>query len=262
MKKTAALLSLLICVALLMTGCAQEQVVYQEVDAIRPTAVRQSDILSSVTDPPTVAVSFPEEEEPYSEPEAYSYNSNYSYQAPAQVEQSRYAGATPIPLDPVDMPTPTPRPDITFEYETYQAALGFSFEAPAGWEITQDDSSTFILTDPETRDGVNAQIIITVSRVDSGYKLNQVKTELNNQLNDLKRGYVQWQIWSTAARKLMNYDGYYNIYRGETYDGTLVRGLIHIALAERRLISLSFKASGYYNNSYTRVYNHVKNTMK
>ena len=30
-----------------------------------------------------------------------------------------YAGATPIPIDPIDMPTPTPRPELTFTYGEY-----------------------------------------------------------------------------------------------------------------------------------------------
>ena len=257
MKKSAALLSLLLCVILLLSGCAREQVVYQEV-SVQPTAVRQVDILNTATDAPVTVpvVSFPDEEEkPQQQSQSY-------YQAPQPVEQSRYAGSTPIPLDPVDMPTPTPRPDVTFEYDTYQAAIGYSFEAPAGWEITQDDSTAFILTDPETRDGVNGQIIITVQKVDSGYKVNQLKTELNNQLDDLKRNYVEFRPATMAARSLLKYDGFYNTYRGVTYDGIIVRGLVHVCLAERRIITLSFKASGWYNTSYTRVYNRVKNTIK
>ena len=259
MKKTAALLSLLLCVSILLSGCAREQVVYQEVSVAQPTAVRQSDILNTVTNAPAPVISFPEAEE---EEEALPQQSQYTYQAPQQVEQSRYAGSTPIPLDPVDLPTPTPRPDVTFEYETYEAAIGYSFEAPSGWEVTRDDSTAFILTDPEIRDGVNAQFIITVSRVDSGYRVNQLKTELNNQLNDLKRNYVTFNPASATSRALLKYDGFYNTYRGVTYDGTIVRGLVHLCLAERRIVSLSFMASGWYNTSYTRVYNRIKNTIK
>ena len=160
------------------------------------------------------------------------------------------------------MPTPTPRPDVTFEYETYQAAIGYSFEAPIGWELTQDDTNTFILTDPETRDGVNGQIMITVNRVDSGYKVNQLRGELGNQLNELKRNYVTFNPASSTARELLKHDGFYNTYRGVTYDGIVVRGLVHVCLAERRIVTLSFKAPGWYNTSYTRVYNRIKNTIK
>lgn len=258
MKKTAALLSLLLCVSLLLSGCAREQVVYQEVNVAQPTAFRQADILNTATETPKPEISFPDA----SEEEPQQSQPVYQTAAVQPVEQSRYAGSTPIPLDPVDMPTPTPRPDITFEYETYQAAIGYSFEAPVGWEITQDDSNGFILTDPETRDGVNGQLIITVARVDSGYKVNQLKSELTNQLNEIKRNYVEWRIWSPDSRKLMNYDGFYNRYRGVTYDGVVVRGLIHVCLSERRIITLSYKASGYYDTSYSRMYNRVKNSFK
>lgn len=260
MKKTAALLSLLLCVSLLLSGCAREQVVYQEVSVAQPTAVRQQDILNTVTEAPAApVVSFPDDvEEPEQQPQSYTQ----AAAVPQPVEQSRYAGSTPIPLDPVDMPTPTPRPDVTFEYETYQAAIGYSFEAPAGWEITTDDSTTFVLTDPETRDGVNGQITITVQRVDSGYRVNQLRTELNNQLSEIKRNYVEFSQATMTARPLLKYDGYYNTYRGVTYDGIIVRGLTHLCLAERRIVTLSFRASGWYNTSYTRVYNRIKNTIK
>ena len=260
MKKTAALLSLLLCISLLLSGCAREQVVYQEVSVAQPTAVRQADILNTATDAPAPVISFPEEEEEPEQPDPIYYN--YGQPEAQPVEQSRYAGSTPIPLDPVDMPTPTPRPDVTFEYETYQAAIGYSFEAPIGWELTQDDTNTFILTDPETRDGVNGQIMITVNRVDSGYKVNQLRGELANQLNELKRNYVTFNPASSTSRELLKHDGFYNTYRGVTYDGIVVRGLVHVCLAERRIITLSFKAPGWYNTSYTRVYNRIKNTIK
>ena len=259
MKKTAVLLMLLTAVALLLSGCAQEQTVYQEAGSAQPTAVRQADIFDAATAAPSVSVSLPED----AAPAAASQSASGSYQASSQQSAaSRYAGATPIPLDPVDMPTPTPRPDITFEYETYQTAMGYSLEAPVGWEITQDDKTTFIITDPEERDGVNGQIILTYSQVDSSYRTTQIKTQLAAQLEELKRNYVKWQVWTAAERKLLGYDGYYNTYRGEAYDGTIVRGLVHICLAERRLVTLSMKAPGWYNNSYTRVYNRIKNTIK
>ena len=260
MKKTAALLSLLLCVSLLLSGCAREQVVYQEVSVAQPTAVRQQDIFNTATEAPAAPViSFPEESE---EPEQPAQSYTQAAAVPQPGEQSRYAGSTPIPLNPVDMPTPTPRPDVTFEYETYQAAIGYSFEAPAGWEITTDDSTTFVLTDPETRDGVNGQITITVQKVDSGYRVNQLRSELNNQLSEIKRNYVEFSQATMTGRPLLKYDGYYNTYRGVTYDGIIVRGLMHMCLAERRIVTLSFRASGWYNTSYTRVYNRIKNTIK
>ena len=264
MRKTTWFVCLLLVTALALSGCAREQTVYQEVglpNLAQPTEVRQADIFT-VTDPPEVAVVLPDD---YYEdaPAAVSQPAaNAGYRADTLTTSNSFAGSTPIPLDPVDMPTPTPRPDIVFEYEEYKIAMGYTFEAPSGWEITQNDGTTFILTDPETRDGVNGQIILTISQVDSGYKINQVKSELTNQLNDRKRNYVEWRIWTADSRKLMDNDGYYNTYRGVSYDGTIVRGLIHIALSGRRLIRLEFVAPGWYNNSYTRVYNRVKNTMK
>ena len=90
MKKTAALLSLLLCVSLLLSGCAREQVVYQEVSVAQPTAVRQADILNTATDAPAPVISFPEVEEEPELPEPVYYN--YGQPAAQPVEQSRYAG--------------------------------------------------------------------------------------------------------------------------------------------------------------------------
>ena len=47
-----------------------------------------------------------------------------------------------------------------------------------------------------------------------------------------------------------------------TYDGTVVRGLVHVALVNKNVVTLSFSAPGYYNTSYQRVYNRMRNTIE
>ena len=264
MWKKQAALTLLICLTVvLLSGCAQEQTTYPDAGTA-PTRepVRQADVLSQPTDAPQVVVDFPEEyytDEPANEGDTADTDAGY-YQVP--VVNSKYAGSTPIPLYPVDMPTPTPRPDVEFEYETVSTALGYSMEVPVGWEIVQNDSSTFVIRDPVMRDKVNATFTLTSQNVSSSYRVNDLKSELTNRLNEIQRNYAVWRIWTADKRALLKSDGFFNAYRGEAYDGTVVRGLVHVALVNRSVVTLSFSAPGYYNTSYQRVYNKMRSTIE
>ena len=68
----------------------------------------QADPMALPTDAPSASFSLPEGYDPASEEDNSGY---YAYGA-AYNDYGRnvYAGATPIPLDPIDMPTPTPSP--------------------------------------------------------------------------------------------------------------------------------------------------------
>ncbi len=275
-KQTA--IALLICLtAVLLCGCAQEQTTYPEANTAPVVAqqpqqpVRQVDVLGTPTDPPAIVVDFPDDYDPdleddgsdeYYEDEEPEEDSTAMLLSSYSSVSSQYAGATPIPLDPVDMPTPTPRPDLEFQYETYDTAMGFSFEAPVGWEVDQDDGTTFIMRDPETRDNVNATFTLTSQNVSSSYRASELRTELSNQLSQIQRNYVGWRIWTADSRQLLKSEGVYNAYRGVMYDETIVRGIVHVALVGNRVITLSFSAPGYYNNSYQRVYNRIRNTIQ
>ena len=261
MKKTAALLSLLLCVSLLLSGCARgagglSGGVRGPAHGGPPAGHLQYGDGSAGR----AGHFLPPEESEEPEQPAQSYTQAAAVPR-SRWSRARYAGST-HPLNPVDMPTPTPRPDVTFEYETYQAAIGYSFEAPVRLGDHHGRQHHLRPDRPETRDGVNGQITITVQKVDSGYRVNQLRTELNNQLSEIKRNYVEFSQATMTGRPLLKYDGYYNTYRGVTYDGIIVRGLMHMCLAERRIVTLSFRASGWYNTSYTRVYNRIKNTIK
>ena len=268
MWKKHAALALLICMAVvLLSGCAQEQTTYPDAGTA-PTRepVRQADVLSQPPAAPQGGVSFPEDYAPEAQPAAETQSqpaaADTNAYLPAPGGNSKYAGATPIPLDPVDMPTPTPRPDIEFEYEKFDTAMGYSMEIPVGWIIDQNDSSAFIIRDPEMRDNVNGVISLTKKSVASSYRVNDLKSELTSQLNEIQRNYVGWRIWTADKRQLLKSDGFYNAYRGVTYDDTVVRGLVHVALVNRDVVTLSFTAPGYYNTSYQRVYNRIRSTIE
>ena len=266
-KKRWALVLALCIIAAMISGCAQEQTTYPEAGpaAQRPQQqeVRQQDVLQTATEAPAAVVEFPDGYEPgETEADAWDDDSTAEDTYTADTVTSRYAGSTPIPIDPVDMPTPTPKPDLKFEYMTYDTKLGYSFEAPIGWVIEADDATHFTLTDPTMRDNVNGQIMLTAQNVSASYKASELRGELSNQLTQLQRNYVGWKIWTADNRKLLQSEGVYNAYRGERYDGTAVRGIVHVALVNKKVVTLSFAAPADYNTSYQRVYNQVRNTIK
>ena len=275
MWKKQAAFALLICLTVvLLCGCAREQTTYPDAGTM-PVAeqrpVRQADVLQTFTDPPEIQIDFPNDYEADPGTDEYDWDAEETEEPEDNAQpsfanyvtsNSQYAGATPIPLDPVDMPTPTPHPDLEFEYQKYETAMGYSFEAPVDWIVDQNDKSAFVIRDPETREKVNAVFTLTSQNVSSSYRANDLKTELSNQLTQIQRNYVGWRIWQADSRKLLKSQGYYNAYRGVTYDDTVVRGLVHVALVDRKVVTLMYSAPGNYNNSYQRVYNRIRNTIE
>ena len=175
-----------------------------------------------------------------------------------------YAGSTPIPLDPIDMPTPTPRPELSFSYVEVKAErIGLKFDAPGTW--TQDDTQadTFVLTDPNTLDNVNATLTIRVSAVASNYTLSNVKTDLANELSYIGQyNFVNWEASTAEKRTLAGKDGYYATFRGEQTDGTIIRGRVHMALLDgHKLLTVILKCPGWYNTSYVNVYTRFRNSV-
>lgn len=176
-----------------------------------------------------------------------------------------YAGATPIPLDPIDMPTPTPRPELTFSYTKMKAEkLGIQFEAPGTWTVDDTQERTFILTDPTTLDNINASLTLKLNQVASNYTVADIKTDLKNMLSEISQyNYPTWESSDISARTLMGKDGYYVTYRGEMYDGTIVRGRIHMSLLDgHQVLVVHLNAPGWFNSSYVNVYTRFRNTVE
>lgn len=267
LKKTRAiaLLLLLALLASAVSGCAQkEPEVYP--NAAAPTAIKQGGLLETArpTDPPAEPQSADElDYDPLAE-EDDALQGYYAQSEYNEYGQAVYAGTTPIPLDPVDKPTPTPKPELSFTYVAQTAAaLGLSFEGPTDWMLTAEGSTTYTLTDPTTRDNVNASITISVAPVANNYKSTDITGDLKSYLLNLQKSYTVWRTENAAKRTLMGEAGYYNIYRGELYDGTTVRGLVHIALVNGRTITVHLQCpAGFYQNSYVKVYTKLRNTLK
>lgn len=176
-----------------------------------------------------------------------------------------YAGATPIPLDPIDMPTPTPRPSLTFSYGTVIAEkLGITFEGPVGWAVDVSAADAIVLTDPVTYDNVNATMTIRISPVDSDFKLADVKNEVRSMLAEIGQyNFAKWEVNDLSARTLLKKDGYYTNYRGEYYDGTVIRGRVMVALLDgNKIISVHMAAPGWFNESYMNVVSHMRDTLQ
>ncbi len=262
MKRRMILISLLIVAVLALSGCGKK-----EAPAANQTPtdvpVQQPAMMPQATDIPAPAFdsSLPEGYDPASEEEEGGLSA--SMQQPAAYNR---AGATPIPLDPVDMPTPTPRPKLAFTYSKYTAnKLGISFESVAGYEVDESQPDIFMLKEPEglVKDNYPVQITFQQSSEASNYNIENLKRDLRAKLKDLGAvNYTKWQPTDISRRSLLGKDGYYANYRGVLFDGTIVRGRIHMAIVDGKLLTFNLSCPGWYNSDYMEVYTHIRNTLK
>ena len=224
----------------------------------------QVDPMALPTDAPSDSFSLPEGYDPASEEDDggyYAYGAVYN-----DYGRSVYAGATPIPLDPIDMPTPTPKPTLTFSYGVVTAdKLRLSFEAPVGWGIDASADDAVTLINQNALDGYNAYITVRLYSVASSFKLSDLRSLLRDTLKELGQyNYEKWSTTDTASRTLLKKDGYYADYEGKYYDGTAVYGRVMLALLDTHQVIMVHLScpDGYFNSSYKAVINHVRDTLK
>ena len=75
--------------------------------------------------------------------------------------------------------------------------------------------------------------------------------------------YENWEVMQPASKTLMEARGYYNNYRGVLADGTIVRGRVHMALlGNNQLLTLHMSCPGWYNSSYMKVFDQIRDTLK
>ena len=214
--------------------------------------------------PASSSSGLPDGYDPASEEDHSVYTGSGTYN---DYGRSVYAGATPIPLDPIDMPTATPKPVISFTYGAVTAdKIRLNFEAPVGWYIDSTADDAITLTDPNALDGFNANLTLRLSPVASSYKLADIRTDLKNTLKEL--GQYNFESWTTTeiasrANTLLKKEGYYAEYRGTYYNGTSIYGRVMMALLDNhQVITLHMVCSdGYFNSSYKAVVNHVRDTL-
>lgn len=207
----------------------------------------------------------PSNEENGEDTDGYEIQSGGNYMASATVYP--YTGATPMPLDPIDMPTPTPRPKLTFTYQPYDIArLGISFEGPVGWTLDESVESTMILWQPETEIMDNYRAFLSIEVINTGSSLSnsEMKEEVLSVLKSIGSvNYSEWSRTNTAARTLFGEDAVYADYRGVMVDGTIVRGRVHVASVNKRTVTVHMSCPGGFNEDYTSgMYVKMRNTLK
>ncbi len=176
-----------------------------------------------------------------------------------------FAGSTPIPLDPIDMPTGTPRPNLTFEYQTYEATkLGLKFDGPIGWIVDDTQNDTYILTEPEDqrKDNYTAFIIIKKTPVNQQYNLNDLKKEVRDMLDTIgSTNFKPFEPAIASDRTLMGHDGIYDDYAGTLVDGTRVRGRVQVTCIDKVLYSIHMAHPANYNSDYLKNHGKIRETM-
>ena len=176
-----------------------------------------------------------------------------------------YAGATPIPLTPVDLPTPTPHPELTFNYATYTAgSLGLSFDCPSGWLVDESQTDVFVLTEPETQMHDGQQCIITISAepVTANYSEKDLKKQVTQRLKEI--GSVNFTVWNpslTASRTLMDSKGVYANYTGTLANGIEVAGRILYASANNKLYGVEMVYPRDYRDDYLNIFAKIRDTI-
>lgn len=187
-----------------------------------------------------------------------------SYVTPAVTIRGAYAGATPVPVNPIDMPTPTMVPPLSFAYQKYDAAkLGLSFEAPMGWVKDESVANTFILYNPDPTMDYAATLTLTAVPVSGNYNQSQLKAEIQSMLNSIgASGVSQYEPSNTATRTLIGYDGVYANYTGVLDGGTKIAGRVHATSFNNMLYTLHITYPRAYTETYKEgVYDKVRATI-
>ena len=191
---------------------------------------------------------------------------------PAPTVRGEYAGATPVPIDPIDKPTPTPVPPLTpFTFRGYDATkLGLSFEAPAGWKVNTDEPSNFVLTNPASRTTFQAELTLHSEKVSKAMSESDLTATVKSMLNAIGASdvVVSFSPTNTSGRTLLGANGVYADYTAVLSNGAKIRGRVHAVCVEKVLYTVHLAAPAEYwdlegDVDYKDgVYDHLRKTMK
>lgn len=185
---------------------------------------------------------------------------------PAPTVRSEYAGATPVPLDPIDLPTPTAAPPLAqFSYKTYDATkLGLSFDGPTGWMVDDTSADSYIIQNPAA--GIYpATLTIHAEKVSSQYSESDLKTVIKNMLNAIGQSedLVEYSPSNTANRSLLGATGVYANYTGVMSDGSQIAGRVHATCVEKVLYTVHITYPKEYTEGYKeQVYDKLRDTIQ
>ena len=185
---------------------------------------------------------------------------------PAPTIRGEYAGATPVPIDPIDKPTPTAVPKLPdFTYRTYDATkLGLSFEGPNGWVVDSSKSNEYVIQNPST--GIYpATLTIYAGKVNSQYNESSLKNEVQNMLNAIgaDASVTKFSPSYTDSRTLLDAKGVYANYTAVLADGSEISGRVHATCVEKVLYTVHLSAPKAYWEQYkNQVYDKLRETIK
>ena len=273
LKKKIVCLILVLCAALILTACGQQQETYpnqprQDTGAAQQQAPVQEQV---VAEAPAQQINFNDGSyDPASEEGGQSEQviaeTNAATAAP--VMQSEYAGATPVKIDPVDKPTPTPLPKLTFSYNTYNASnLHLTFEGPAGWMVNDLAVDSYTLTNPDPSMDYEATVEIRTIAAGKDYTQKELIKEVKAQADTLRStgNFQSFDASDTAARFFIDGNGVYLAYKGVLNDGqeTGVAGRIIVNTVNKTLYVLHVSyPRGLADTFADGVYNKVRHSMK
>lgn len=274
--KSLSLLALVLCVILVLQGCAQQPEVEGLIVAGQQTP-QPAATQVVVTQAPSVeneSENFDDGTyDPSSEEDATSdmlgvlteTNTEQSDNVtPAPTISSQYAGATPLLLDPIDKPTDTPVPALSFSYQTYEASnIRLKFEAPEGWDVDDSLSDTYVLTNPDQFVDYQARIILRAVSVNATMSASEMAEEVKQIISTEKGNYSSFSSTKTASRTFLEKKGYYANYSGTTLDGIEVAGRVQVTCIEKTMYTVHITYPKAYTDTYThRVYNKLRATVK
>ena len=273
LKKKIVCLILVLCAALVLTACGQQQAAYpNQPRQDTGSAVQQAPIQEQVVaEAPAQQINFNDGSyDPASEEGGQSEQVIAEASAPtaAPVMQSEYAGATPVKIDPVDKPTPTPLPKLTFSYTTYNASnLHLTFEGPAGWMANDLAVDSYTLTNPDPSMDYEAKIEIRTIAAGKDYTQKELIKEAKAQADTLRStgNFQSFDASDTAARHFIDGNGVYLAYKGVLNDGqeTGVAGRIIVNTVNKTLYVLHVSyPRGLADTFADGVYNKVRHSMK
>jgi len=273
MKKRWILALALVLTLCLMTACKKEGEKF-EVKTNPSGNVKNSQTQAnpSQPNPPTL-----EDYNPLAEEDDYTMGVDDSWledlatatPAPATAVptiRSEYAGATPIPIDPIDKPTPTPVPPLAaFSYRTYEATkLGVSFEGPVGWLIDESQTGYYIIQNP-TPGIYPATLTIHAEKVSEQYSTSQLESVIKSMLNSIGQtaGVEDYSPSQVAERPLLGAKGRYGNYTAVLSDGRKIAGRVHATCVDKVLYTVHITAPAEYWDDYKeQVYDKLRDTIK
>ena len=271
-KKRIVCLVLLLCAALLLTACGQQETFPNQPRQDSGAAVEQQPVQQAAPAPETAAPQQINYDDGSYDPASEEGGQSEAVAAVAQTApplmQSEYAGATPVRIDPVDKPTPTPLPTLKFSYTEYQAAnMHLAFEGPAGWMVNDSAVDSYTLTNPDPSMDYEAKAEIRTVAVGKDYTQKELIAEVKAQ-SDAVRSAGNFQSYDpsdTAARFFIDGNGVYLAYKGVLNDGqeTGVAGRIIVNTVNKTLYILHVSyPRGLADTFADGVYNKIRHSMK